>query len=327
MSTNQKTSAGHDAKRRKFTPRPARSAEERLPTLYRGLTDQVNDGHFQNAIKTCRKILSLDPKSQAAFQTLLFLHLQTDDYTSALDLVNATSKAQDESTLQFERAYCLYRLHREKEALSMLEKGSKGRKELHLEAQIRYRLGEYDQAQHVYDDLLAGCDSSSPEHDDIMTNISATAAHRDFHDHAYHSQLSAPRPAHTADSTLPTHVPAEGELESYVPSLPAGWAKGGSQPSKGTTSTSVPKKQDAKKEPTKKRTHRLPQGAVEGKPFTEDPDRWLPMRQRATFLAAQSKKKGNMTSMGTGITQGSSASAGGGGSGGGGGGKKKKGKK
>ena len=59
------------------------------------------------------------------------------------------------------------------------------------------------------------------------------------------------------------------------------------------------------------------------------PDRWLPMRQRASYLAAQSKKKGTMTSMGTGITQGSTISgASGGASGGGGaGGKKKKGKK
>jgi signal recognition particle subunit SRP72 len=39
--------------------------------------------------------------------------------------------------LDFERAYCLYRLHREKEALSILEGlGKRGRKEEHLEAQI-----------------------------------------------------------------------------------------------------------------------------------------------------------------------------------------------
>lgn len=54
------------------------------------------------------------------------------------------------------------------------------------------------------------------------------------------------------------------------------------------------------------------------------------MKQRASFIAAQSKKKGGNMSMGVGMTQGSSshAASGGGGSGGGGGGnKKKKGKK
>lgn len=43
------------SKGRVFTPRPARSAEERLPKLYHGLTDQLDGGHFQNAIKTCKK--------------------------------------------------------------------------------------------------------------------------------------------------------------------------------------------------------------------------------------------------------------------------------
>jgi signal recognition particle subunit SRP72 len=52
------------------------------------------------------------------------------------------------------------------------------------------------------------------------------------------------------------------------------------------------------------------------------------MRQRATYIAAQNKKKGAKESMGTGFTQGStSAQQNSGGGGGGGGGKNKKGKK
>lgn len=79
-------------------------------------------------------VLSLDPKSTSAFQTLLFLHLHTDDYASALSTLDSSGLA---SPLVFERAYCLYRLHREKEALDVLQKtGSSGRKEKHLEAQI-----------------------------------------------------------------------------------------------------------------------------------------------------------------------------------------------
>lgn len=61
------------------------------------------------------------------------------------------------------------------------------------------------------------------------------------------------------------------------------------------------------------------------------PDRWLPLRQRASYINAQSKKKGGNQSMGVGMTQGSSshgnAAGGGGGGGNGGGNKKKKGKK
>ena len=77
-------------------------------------------------------VLHLDPKAEAAFQTLLFLHLHTDDYASALALVDNPPTA---ARLDFERAYCLYRLHREKEALEILGM-IKGRKEEHLEAQI-----------------------------------------------------------------------------------------------------------------------------------------------------------------------------------------------
>lgn len=39
----------------KFIPRPPAPVSERLPKLYRALADQVNDGYFDNAKKTCKK--------------------------------------------------------------------------------------------------------------------------------------------------------------------------------------------------------------------------------------------------------------------------------
>lgn len=81
-----------------------------------------------------RAVLTLDSTSKPAFQTLLFLHLQTDDYASAIALLDNPPAS---SSLEFERAYCLYRLHREQEALDILTGiNSSGRKQLHLEAQI-----------------------------------------------------------------------------------------------------------------------------------------------------------------------------------------------
>lgn len=68
--------------------------------------------------------------------------------------------------------------------------------------------------------------------------------------------------------------------------------------------------------------------------LTQQPERWIPLRQRQSYITAQGKKKGVKESMGTGFTQGSTSAqsgGGGGGSGGGGGGgaggKNKKGKK
>ncbi|KAL7422266.1 hypothetical protein Q5752_002912 [Cryptotrichosporon argae] len=316
--------------RPKFSPRPPRSAEERLPLLYRALTDQIDDGHFQNAKKTCRKILALDPASTPTFQALLFLLLDTDDYAASLELVTAPPAGQT-GGLEFERAYCLYRLKREGEALEVLSKVAGERRARVLEAQIRYRLGEYERAQEIYEDLLSSVESSSAEYDDIQTNLSATAAHLAFlaHDHTAH--LSAPARASVGTSAagaseLKPYTPTEAELESYVPGLPSGWgSRGVTKAAVGEPHKAVKKDKPEGADGGRKTRHRLPKGASADRPFSGDPERWMPLRQRATYIAAQSKKKGAKESMGTGFTQGSTASGGGGG-GGGGGNKNKKGK-
>lgn len=88
-------------------------------------------------------VLSLDPKSDAAFKTLLFLLLETDAYAPALELVESTIAAQSRGNLEFEKAYCLYRLHKEEESLKIVESvkgtarsGEDKAKWEHLEAQI-----------------------------------------------------------------------------------------------------------------------------------------------------------------------------------------------
>ncbi|TXT13786.1 hypothetical protein VHUM_01153 [Vanrija humicola] len=275
-----------------FTPRAPLSAAERLPKLYRALTDQVNDGYFDNAKQTCKKILTLDPSSASAFQTLLFLHLHTDDYAAALELVTKPP-APSPPPLEFERAYCLYRLNREREALEALVAiPNHSRRENHLEAQVRYRLGEFEAAQKIYNDLLT---QSSTEYDDIRTNQAATAAQLDFVTHDYQAQLSAPAIESPA-SGIKAYTPTAADLESHAP----------------VASSSAPKAR------TKPR-HKLPKGAVAGKPVTQDPDRWLPLRQRASYATPVVKKKGGKEQ--TGLDNH------GGKSGGGGGGNKKKGKK
>ena len=111
----------------------------------------------------------------------------------------------------------------------------------------------------------ADCQSSS-EHPDILENISATSAHLDFISTGYRSHLTAP----PSTTDQPRHIPSEGELESYVPSLPTGWALGGQKP---TPSQSQPRKvvkKEVVEKPKSGRRHKLPKGAVEGKPSNED---------------------------------------------------------
>lgn len=86
--------------------------------------------------------MSLDPKSDAAFKTLLFLLLETDAYAAALEIVESTIASQSRGNLEFEKAYCLYRLHKEEDSLKIVEsaKGSASGDDKvkweHLEAQI-----------------------------------------------------------------------------------------------------------------------------------------------------------------------------------------------
>jgi len=143
-------------------------------------------------------------------------------------------------------------------------------------------LGEFEGAKDIYDSLLSSCDpvslvawdgiihcadqQSSSEHPDILENMSATSAHLDFMSTGYRSHLTAP----PSTTDQPRHIPSEGELESYVPSLPTGWALGGQKP---TPSQSQPKKvvkKEAVEKPKSGRRHKLPKGAVEGKLSDED---------------------------------------------------------
>ncbi|ODN84734.1 hypothetical protein, variant 1 [Cryptococcus amylolentus CBS 6039] len=294
-----------------FTPKPPRPVEERLPRLYRSLSDQINEGYFENAVKTCKKILNLDAASETAFQTLLFLYLQIDEYSAALKLIEDSKKPHP-----FERAYCLYRLHRESEALTALEGlEEEGKKVEHLRAQIYYRMGEWEKTQEIYESLLDEVDAHSPEHPDILANIAATSKRHEFDSHDYRSHLA------NVGSSSQVQVPA-AEIESYVPSLPTGWATAGGLAATVEKKTAAVKAPGEKLERSKPK-HKLPKGAVAGKPVAEDPERWIPLRQRLSYINAQSKKKGVKESMGTGFTQGSTAQS----SGGGGGAKNKKGKK
>lgn len=232
--------------------------------------------------------------------------------------------------MAFERAYCLYRLHREPEALSLLTSlPTLGRQEKHLQAQVLYRLGKYEDAQAVYDELLASAPAGSSEAEDIRTNMGATKGHVAFVKDEYKAQLGAQAVENPA-SGVKAYTPTSGEVESYVPSVPAGWANAaspaaGSKPA-ASTSKAAPV---VETKPRTKPRHRLPKGAVAGKPFTQDPDRWLPLKQRASYAAAQAGgpgKKGKKEVTGLG-TQGATGGGGSGGGGGGGGGNKKKGKK
>ena len=86
-------------------------------------------------------VLRIDAHDDDAIQTKLFLLLQTEQYDTALLLLGPL---KDNTAREFEKAYALYRLHREPEAAEVLQHlkesgsdaGFNDRGVVHLEAQL-----------------------------------------------------------------------------------------------------------------------------------------------------------------------------------------------
>lgn len=84
------------------------------------------------------------PDDADALKAKIYLYLQTDQYTAALSLIEATSASNaDDVNQQFEKAYALYRMQNlasAREVLQTIKETNAGGEEekgvLHLEAQI-----------------------------------------------------------------------------------------------------------------------------------------------------------------------------------------------
>ncbi|KAI0343443.1 hypothetical protein BDW22DRAFT_1392957 [Trametopsis cervina] len=265
--------------RQKAAPKQPITTAERLKRLFNSLCAQIDGGHFSNAIKTCDKILRLEPQDQDALQTKLFLLLQTEQYEAALAILDG------DDAHAFEKAYSLYRTNHEWEAREALEttkrqKGEDDRGVIHLEAQLSYREGSYQAAYDLYNQLLDTSEPSSDEHADILTNLEASQKHLDFINAGYLHALDA----------LPTAVAST--LETVPPPQPSTFAA-------AITSAAVTEPAPAKKE-KKLRVKRLPKGIVLGSTPLPDPERWVKKSERSTFGQGGRRRKG----AGGGATQG-----------------------
>jgi len=268
------------------------SAPERLRRLFTSLCAQIDGGHFANAIKTCDKILRLEPNDPDAIQTKLFLLLQTEQYAPALSLID-TLDASSASKFDFDKAYSLYRTHRETESTEVLDTIKERRQRdgddedrgvIHLEAQLAYREGAYQTAFDLYTQLLDTAEPHSEEHSDLLTNLAAAQAHLDFLESGYRNALG----------TLPAS--AASAIESAPPPLPPAHSVFSAASHDGRKQEG----EDASRAKEKKvRMKRLPKGVVLGVTPPPDPERWLKKSERSSFAAQSKRRKG-----GGGATQG-----------------------
>ncbi|KAH9485763.1 Signal recognition particle subunit SRP72 [Psilocybe cubensis] len=299
----------------KGKPKQQPSTAERLRRFFTSLCAQIDGGHFSNAVKTCDKILRLDPTDADARQTKLFLLLQTEQYNAALNLI-AT-----DNTHAYEKAYSLYRLQRESEARNILEsiKGERGENDrgiVHLEAQLArnsFLEGSYQEAFDLYNDLLDTAEADSEEHSDILTNLQASQRHLDFINTGFLHALDAL--PNSITSTLES-APPPSQQQSTAAVIASASALAGSSNERQSAIPVV----------KKVRKSRIPAGVIPGVTPPPDPERWLKKSERSTFGQGRRRRGAGG---GGGATQGSATvestiQAGGHSKSGGGKGKKKK---
>ncbi|KIK91880.1 hypothetical protein PAXRUDRAFT_830467 [Paxillus rubicundulus Ve08.2h10] len=263
--------------------------DERLKRLFTSLCVQIDGGHFTNAIKTCNKILRLDPADKDAPQTKLFLLLQTEQYDAALSLIGDETSGEDPDHT-FEEAYAMYRLHREEDAATALAKLKETERDhrgvLHLEAQLNYRQGSYQSSLGVYNELLETADPQSEEYSDVLTNLTASQKHLDFIGTGSLRALDA----------LPSSITSAIETSPPPTTQPTVSLASASAP----LTQQIPDDSAVANKAKKVRMKRVPKGVIPGVTPAPDPERWLKKSERSSFGQTGKKRRGG----GGGATQG-----------------------
>jgi len=103
---------------------------------------------YEKALPFCNKASELRPKDDSARRCQLFALLNLNRWNEALQCCD---KFVDTKAVAFERAYCLYRLDRFKEALEALKPCNAEEVGVsRLEAQVRYKIGDYEKSAQMY---------------------------------------------------------------------------------------------------------------------------------------------------------------------------------
>eukprot|EP00937_MAST-01D_sp_MAST-1D-sp2_P001956 g1956.t1 len=130
--------------------------------LYKELRKFVRRENHAKALNVCTQLRKKLPNDDEPVRCHCVCLLNNDKFQQAYDVAHkalgpAGSSRDPASFLLLERAYCLYRLQKLTQALKLLNTAPAKEKQpelLHLEAQIRYRQGDYTGAIEVYEKVL-----------------------------------------------------------------------------------------------------------------------------------------------------------------------------
>ncbi|SCV68093.1 BQ2448_214 [Microbotryum intermedium] len=243
-----------------FSTKAAKSTATKRTALYRTLHDQLVGSATTSALKTCDKLLRLDPHDELARLTRLQLLITLERFTQAATAIEPTHPATY-------RPYCCYKLARPNETIALVDDGDRERRRelpedrtaIILRAQALYRLERFEEAKDLFDQLIASADEDSPEVPDLQANADACSQHFAF--------VSTIVPNALSKFTAARLDQLENSLVPHLFHHKANCNR---------PSTSQPVVQAAPKKPRHRRPEHL---AAASTPPAED--RWLPKRERA----------------------------------------------
>ncbi|KAG7200592.1 hypothetical protein KM043_001151 [Ampulex compressa] len=146
------------------------SKETNLPVLYAELNKLGQNGEYERALKAANRILGISQDEEAAFHCKIICYIQLSKFNEALQFLTKNPKLA--TNLEFEKAYCLYRLNQVPEALKVVQSvQNPSLKIKELKAQILYRLEKYEGCFSVYRDIIKN--SNDEYEDERETNLAA----------------------------------------------------------------------------------------------------------------------------------------------------------
>ncbi|CAG8762271.1 16660_t:CDS:10, partial [Dentiscutata erythropus] len=153
------------------------SKEATITQLFSDAERIINQGEYAKALKSIDKVLNLSPNDFDALHCKVIIFLKLGKYQNALDLV---TKSFSEDQLPLERVYCLYRLNKFSEGAELLRKyrtaGNNDSGLRHLEAQVAYKLEDYNSSLETYYSLIQETDAKEDTYNDVLTNFNAAKA-------------------------------------------------------------------------------------------------------------------------------------------------------
>ncbi|XP_064465558.1 signal recognition particle subunit SRP72-like isoform X2 [Ornithodoros turicata] len=149
------------------------AASNVLSSMYLEISRYGKSGEYDRALKVCDKLLHDFPMEEKALQCKVVSQIQSGNFEDALDTINQNSKHVGD--VAFEKAYCLYRLNKIKEAWKILGNiPNPSFKVKELKAQVLYRLENYQECFDVYRDLIKNSEDEYEE--ERETNLAAVIA-------------------------------------------------------------------------------------------------------------------------------------------------------